>query len=75
MKKFLMILAVVVAAVGCAGAQNRVETQRFAFNKGDFAKIRVNDDINVEYIANADSNIASHSSNRWVSQYRFARLL
>ena len=55
MKKFLMILAVVVAAVGCAGAQNRVETQRFAFNKGDFAKIRVNDDINVEYIANADS--------------------
>lgn len=55
MKKFLMMMAVVVAAVGCAGAQNKVETQRFAFNKGDFSKLRINDNVNVEYVASADS--------------------
>ena len=70
MKKFLMILAVVVAAVGCAGAQNRVETQRFAFNKGDFAKIRVNDDINVEYIANADDP-SNPAAGRWDYTWTF----
>ena len=50
-----MIMAVAMAAMGCATAQNTVETQRFAFNKGDFGKLRINDNVNVEYVASADS--------------------
>ncbi|MGM9865875.1 MAG: GIN domain-containing protein [Muribaculaceae bacterium] len=55
MKKILVIMAVAMAAMGCVTAQNTVETQRFAFNKGDFGKLRVNDNVNVEYVASADS--------------------